>query len=442
MSIIKIKLGNMKTKYFLLVALLIFFYLASFNFTLSQSPQSQKYSGKIGNYQIIIEPFTLKDDNKTIEGRYQNQKLGKWFILKGQIDYTNNKVIIDEYDETNNNTGQFAGKYLKQFNVVKLLASKKIERRKEAIIYKDKLLFTISDKYIKDKKYNSGYKRTIIISPNLKRYAIVFRKTGGTMWVVEKKFHPKEFVILDGKESKKYDYIDEAFFTSDSKYFVYLSFTEGGEKYIVVINGQEKSYEEIKSEGKPVNNLIIRSSDGNSFAYVAGEGCGQKNKLSSEPYSGTLIKKCNYYFVVVNGKENKKYEYIENLTFSPGGKHLVYIAQEGRKKFVVIDGKEGKRYDDIWGLTFSPDGSRFAYLTMEGEDRSVLKKRKILVVIDGKESKRYDNVLSPLIFSPNSKHFAYIAVDYNQESQREEFIVLDGEEGNRYTRIINIIDPG
>jgi hypothetical protein len=55
---------------------------------------------------------------------------------------------------------------------------------------------------------------------------------------------------------------------------------------------------------------------------------------------------------------------------------LVYIAQEGRKKFVVIDGKEGKRYDDIWGLTFSPDGSRFAYLAMEGEDRSVLKKKE------------------------------------------------------------------
>ncbi|MCX7778531.1 MAG: hypothetical protein N2381_10850, partial [Armatimonadetes bacterium] len=89
-------------------------------------------------------------------------------------------------------------------------------------------------------------------------------------------------------------------------------------------------------------------------------------------------------------------------------------------QFVVVDGVEGKEYDGIvkGTLIFSPDSKRFAYGARRGG--------KEFVVVDGDEGKEYDGI-GTLIFSPDSKRFAYVAV-----RGEKQFVVVDGVEGEEY----------
>jgi len=118
----------------------------------------------------------------------------------------------------------------------------------------------------------------------------------------------------------------------------------------------------------------------------------------------------------------------ESLRVSPDSKRVAYTAKTGNKSFVVIDGKEGKRYDGILrasGPIFSPDSKRVAYGAETGT--------KQVIVVDGKEGKQYDGIATPgPIFSPDSKHLAYAIV-----SGSKSFVIVDGKEGKRYNGIIN-----
>lgn len=337
--------------------------------------------------------------------------------------------LINTYAQKQNQ--QYKGKIeVEEIKIPYIIGVEKIQRISSSKVYK--LLFTIDNKYIKDRKYNNTYERTIIVSPNLQRYAIIFRRRGETA-MERRKIQAKEFVVLDGKEHKGYDNISEAWFTADSKYFIYRA--EGGTNDIIVINDKEKLYEQVKQGGKASSfGSITFSPDGKRFGYIVGEGCYEKEEISEAGHKG-LLKKCKNYFVVVDGIEGKKYENIRDLIFSPNGQRVAYIVDEGNKNFVVVDGEEGKKYNEILSLSFSFDGKRIAYLAWEGKSYA---EREMLVVVDGKESKRYRdiNIMGGSIFSPNGQHYAYKAVDYSTQSI-EEFIVFDGEEGKKYDKIIN-----
>jgi dipeptidyl aminopeptidase/acylaminoacyl peptidase len=98
----------------------------------------------------------------------------------------------------------------------------------------------------------------------------------------------------------------------------------------------------------------------------------------------------------------------ESFKVSPDSRRVAYMAQEGNKQFVVVDGKEEKKYDGIGEgtLIFSPDSRRVAYVAQEGN--------KWVVVVDGKEEKKYDGIVTlgggRVIFdSPDSLH--YLAIE-------------------------------
>jgi hypothetical protein len=58
---------------------------------------------------------------------------------------------------------------------------------------------------------------------------------------------------------------------------------------------------------------------------------------------------------------------------------------------------------------------------------------KWVVVMDGKEGKEYERVMQDsLVFSPDSKHLAYIA-----QSNWKYFVVVDGVEGDQYSRNVH-----
>jgi hypothetical protein len=89
---------------------------------------------------------------------------------------------------------------------------------------------------------------------------------------------------------------------------------------------------------------------------------------------------------------------IYGVFLNPDGSRLGYVSSgAGRKGMVtVVDGQAGSSYFSIQGASFSPDGKHFAYIA---EDR-----RGSLVVVDGKEGRAYDRVVQ-LGFSPDDEVF-------------------------------------
>lgn len=118
------------------------------------------------------------------------------------------------------------------------------------------------------------------------------------------------------------------------------------------------------------------------------------------------------HFVILDGKEQQKYDWIEefSLTFGPHSNRLAYVAHKGDKEFVVIDGNEEKRYQMVqWQPPlFSPDSERVAYSV--GKKTVLTEKWRSAVVIDGRRGRFYDYVGS-FVFSPNSRFFAYVAAN-------------------------------
>jgi Tol biopolymer transport system component len=316
------------------------------------------------------------------------------------------------------------------FFVIEVHAQEKAIER----VVSEKLVTKIKEGYIKD---------SMAISPDNRHLAYL---------AVEKKFlgGVKWFVVLDGKEQKRYDYIGikSLVFSPDSRRTAYVAlsgkinmpgvregskqffmrksdiFSSDAEMFVVVDGEDEKHYNEVGSTitGKASDLTFfiaappVFSPDSKHLAYVA-----------QEKGTGGL-------FVVVDDKKGKHYEWIGNLVqssalqvgnpiFSPDSQHVAYVAQKAKKVFVVQDGNEGKQYDDIILLTFSPNGKHLAYAAKRGD--------KWLVVMDDKEDKEHDE-LGLLTFSPDSKHLAYRA-----QKDKKMVVVLDGEEEKLYDAVTN-----
>jgi len=213
----------------------------------------------------------------------------------------------------------------------------------------------------------------------------------------------KSFIVVNGKEEKAYDSIgeDTPIFSPDGKRIAYVIVVD--DKWIVVVDGKEgKQYDDIAS-------TFLFSPDSKRLAYIARRG--------------------NKQTLVVDGKEGKLYDGIlkDTFVFSPDSKRFAYAARESYKyAFVVIDDIEQKRYDGIANLIFSPNGNRVAYMAKLGDKR--------VVVIDGKDNKLYDDLVqSSIIFSADGKH-----VSYGAKSGDKWFMVLDGKEGISYDESIMI----
>lgn len=126
-------------------------------------------------------------------------------------------------------------------------------------------------------------------------------------------------------------------------------------------------------------------------------------------------------FIVVNGKEGKKYLHIGKYQFSPDGKHLIYEAGENRKRFIVIDDEEGKHYDDIMSpeYFYSPDGNRIVYAAKE--------KGKWFIVDNGVEGEKYD-LISDIYYDKNSK-----VVIYTVHKFGESYMIFKEKEEKKYS---------
>ena len=131
---------------------------------------------------------------------------------------------------------------------------------------------------------------------------------------------------------------------------------------------------------------------------------------------------------------------LETIVLSPDGRRLAYIAIVDEKSIMVVDGLEGKSYDAISGAPiFSPNSQRVAYLAVAGTEQ--------MVVVDGIEGSPYegigrhavctlegdDQVCSEILFSPDSQHVAFVALDNGAV-----FTVVDDLPAETYFSIVGL----
>ena len=259
----------------------------------------------------------------------------------------------------------------------------------------------------------------IIVSPDSKRMAYILR------------YYGKYSAVVDGFQWKEYDYVYNLRFSPDSKHVEYVAKCDG--VCFAVVDGVEgKAYSVQPSDVLFERKSNIVSPDGKRIAYVA------KQDSSFFHYDNE--------FVVVNGKKGKKYDAVleNSLRFSHDSKRLAYVAGHFKrsffrwkrllqvKHFVVVNGKEGKKYDHMFSdsLRFSPDSKRVAYVAIRVRKKFFWFGERIAkrcVVVNGKEGKEYGEekgrglIPSP-VFTPDSKYVVCIVKDdYNA------FIVVDGK---------------
>jgi hypothetical protein len=189
--------------------------------------------------------------------------------------------------------------------------------------------------------------------------------------------------------------------SEDDLHVAWAQLTEDG-KLIVVVDGKTDSvkYDDVS--------FIVMSPKGERIAYP--------------------VRKGSKWYVVIDGKEGPAYDEISRsaITFSPDGKRFAYGARKSDRWFVVLDGKAFPEdgHDFVGYFAFSPDSKKFVYAARKGNQQSF--------VVNGKAGRMY-NVTSEPVFSPDSKHLAYIAIDSNNL----QCIVLDGKEGKEYKWVTN-----
>jgi hypothetical protein len=92
----------------------------------------------------------------------------------------------------------------------------------------------------------------------------------------------------------------------------------------------------------------------------------------------------------------------------------------------VLDGKESRPYADIGAhdLVFSPDSRHFAYVARQGTGWQVVE--------DEKPGKEFESIaIRPFSFSPDGKRVAFVASATNKF-----FLVVGGRESSRYDQFL------
>ncbi|MFC1521198.1 AAA family ATPase [Elusimicrobiota bacterium] len=198
---------------------------------------------------------------------------------------------------------------------------------------------------------------------------------------------------INGKEGQIFDSIYNIQFSPDKKRYLYqaqLNFKGAKEKHYVVVDGKAgEAYDYIDN--------VAFSSDFKHVTYRGYRGPSGRRKVH----------------IVIDDVASPAYTDVWEAHFSPQGKHSVYVAEKGKNNFIVVDEEPGPGLDgEALSLLFSPDGNRLAYTlrsyAMQGNALNGGKVAKDQAVVDGEPGLLVDSVWHKL-FSPDSKHFAYIA---------------------------------
>jgi Tol biopolymer transport system component len=194
-----------------------------------------------------------------------------------------------------------------------------------------------------------------------------------------------------------------------------------GEQFSEEGVGSDWEFKKLIVDGRPesINNHWYENTDWIAYSPDHTKVARVKNSPSASGPSQ----------IELNDQPQTFYGQVHAPQFSPDSKHFVYVADliGFKGQIVVLDGVEGGRYLSIsynGNLKFSPDSQRLAFFA----DRAGERGRERFAVIDGKEGKVYRSLEQPIVFSPDSKHFAYTAETF----EKKWTAVIDGTEGRHF----------
>lgn len=207
-------------------------------------------------------------------------------------------------------------------------------KERERVIFNNKI----------DKIYDGVMIGTPMLIGNTGRVIYIAKENGAK--IKEKKEKDKWFVIVDGREQKKYDFITpySIVISPDCNRIVYCA-TKDKKLFVVEGNKEYDSGDRIEKDS------ILFSPDSKSLLFV--------------------FRKLNKYYVFMNGKISNPYNFIESdsVRFSFDSKHVVFIARDKDKKSVILDFKIIGSYDNI--LSKDPESSSMGMNTR----RSMMSKK-------------------------------------------------------------------
>lgn len=140
----------------------------------------------------------------------------------------------------------------------------------------------------------------------------------------------------------------------------------------------------------PKTRVLLGDDPGPAFQTVEAAGFSARGAFAYAAYDE------GQFGVIVGGEPMGPFGDVAELTWSPDGGRLAFIAGEPAKfeRFVMVDAKRGPTFIDVRGLRFSPDSAHLAYVATDKEgDR---------VVVDGRAGALHARC-QPVAFSGDSQ---------------------------------------
>ena len=212
----------------------------------------------------------------------------------------------------------------------------------------------------------------------------------------------KVFLVLDGKESQRYNDLHRVVFSPDSKTVAFRAMNQGQES--VVIDGKsEKTYESIgEVQFAPDGRIVYEAQKNGKWLVVSGR---RESPAFDMPFAAPMI-----------SPDGKKLVYIEQ-NYKPDKINLVVCSLDMRKR------TKGKEFDAITAIRKSADNSRIAYAVRKnGKQAVVSMKFANSDLLNEVAGQYYDEILT-LDISDDGTH-----VDYLARRDKSLFLVKDGAE--------------
>jgi len=212
--------------------------------------------------------------------------------------------------------------------------------------------------------------------------------------------------VIDGQAHPEYLIVNDMKFSPDSERVAYFAHEAGSNRKVLYVDGKVRTV-------TGTNNSLQFTPDSKHVLYVTNrEMVTQRQGRSQwmEAPGG----------IVWDYQPKRTYGMMRTIRVGGDSKTVAFTAINNGRPIVVVGDRTIGTYSKLPGFPFSPppvlspNGKRHAFVASRGQGW--------FTVVDGRESSRTFREVAGLTFSPDSKHYAFIA-----ESAGQGRFYVDGE---------------